>query len=42
MSIGSEWNESYINSLSVTTELNYGDEAYKTATGVNIRKPPGT
>ncbi len=42
MSSGSNWNESYANPFSVTTELYYGSDVYKTATGVKIVKPPGT
>ena len=42
MSSGSTWNESYANPLSETTELYYGTNVYKTATRVNIVKPPGT
>lgn len=42
MSSGSDWNESYANPLSVTTELYYGSDVYKTATRVNIVKAPGT
>jgi len=42
MSSGSNWNESYSNPLSVTTELYYGHDAYKTAVGVNIVRQPGT
>jgi CubicO group peptidase (beta-lactamase class C family) len=42
MSSGSNWDESYANPLSVTTELYYGSDAYKVATGVNIVKQPGT
>src|SRR5205823_14886354 len=42
MSSGSNWDESYGNPLSVTTELYYGHDAYKTATGVAIVQPPGT
>ncbi|MFT3945485.1 MAG: serine hydrolase [Agriterribacter sp.] len=42
MSSGSDWNESYANPLSVTTELYYGNDVYKTATSVNIIKTPGT
>ena len=42
MSSGSDWNESYANPFSVTTELYYGSDVYKTATGVNIVKTPGT
>ena len=42
MSSGSNWNESYANPLSETTELYYGTDVYKTATRVNIVKLPGT
>ena len=42
MSSGSDWNESYMNPLSVTTELYYGSDVYKTATGVKIIHQPGT
>ena len=42
MSSGSNWDESYINPLSVTAELYYGADAYKTATGVKIVKQPGS
>ena len=42
MSSGSNWDESYANPLSVTTELYYGHNAYKTAVGVSITRPPGT
>jgi CubicO group peptidase (beta-lactamase class C family) len=42
MSSGSDWNESYINPLSVTTELYYGNDVYKTATGVHVINKPGT
>lgn len=42
MSSGSNWDESYANPFSVTTELYYGHDAYKTATGVSIIHPPGT
>ena len=42
MSSGSNWNESYADPLSVTTELYYGKDVYKTATSVNIIKEPGT
>jgi len=41
MSSGSDWNESYSNPLSVTTELYYGHDAWKTAVGVNIVQQPG-
>src|SRR5688572_13541713 len=42
MSSGSNWDESYSNPLSVTTESYYGSDLYKTATGVKILKEPGT
>ncbi len=42
MSSGTDWNESYINPLSVTTEAYYGSDVYKTATGVKAINPPGT
>ena len=42
MSSGSDWDESYANPLSVTTESYYGNDLYKTATGVNIKRKPGT
>lgn len=42
MSSGSDWNESYSNPLAITTEIYYGSDVYKTATGVNIVKQPGT
>lgn len=42
MSSGSNWDESYANPLSVTTESYYGSDLYKTATGVKIEKEPGT
>ena len=42
MSSGSNWDESYSNPLSVTTEIYYGSDVYKTATGVSIIQPPGT
>ena len=42
MSSGSNWDESYSNPLSVTTESYYGSDLYKTATGVKIVKEPGT
>lgn len=41
MSSGSNWDESYSNPLSVTTEIYYGSDVYKTATGVSIVQPPG-
>ena len=42
MSSGSNWDESYANPFSVTTELYYGHDAYKTAVGVSVIQPPGT
>jgi len=42
MSSGSNWDESYANPLSVTTELYYGNDVYKTAIGVKIVNTPGT
>jgi len=42
MSSGSNWDESYSNPLSVTTESYYGYNLHKTATGVRIIKKPGT
>ena len=42
MSSGSNWDESYSNPLSITTEAYYGKDLYKTATSVRITKEPGT
>jgi CubicO group peptidase (beta-lactamase class C family) len=42
MSSGSNWDESYANPFSVTTEAYYGDDVYKAATGVKITHKPGT
>jgi len=42
MSSGSNWDESYANPFSVTTEAYYGDDVYKAATGVKIIHKPGT
>jgi CubicO group peptidase (beta-lactamase class C family) len=42
MSSGTNWDESYINPFSVTTEAYYGDDLYKTATSVKIVHQPGT
>jgi CubicO group peptidase (beta-lactamase class C family) len=42
MSSGTDWNESYIDPFSVTTEAYYGSNLYKTATGVKAIHPPGT
>lgn len=42
MSSGTDWDESYSNPLSVTTQIYYGSDAYAAATGVKIIKEPGT
>ena len=42
MSSGTDWNETYSDPLSVTTELYYGSDAYATATGVKVVDQPGT
>ncbi len=42
MSSGSDFDESYWNPASITTELYYGNDVYKTATKVNIIQEPGT
>lgn len=42
MSSGSDWDESYSDPFSVTTEAYYGDDVYKTATKVKIVREPGT
>jgi CubicO group peptidase (beta-lactamase class C family) len=42
MSSGSNWDESYWNPLSVTAEIYYTSDVYKTATGVKIVRTPGT
>ena len=42
MSSGSNWDESYSNPLSVTTEAYYGSNIRKAITGVKIKKEPGT
>lgn len=42
MSSGSDWDESYANPFSVTTEAYYGSDIYKVATGVDIIHTPGT
>jgi CubicO group peptidase (beta-lactamase class C family) len=42
MSSGSNWDESYANPLSVTTEIYYGSHANETAAGVDIIKTPGS
>ncbi len=41
MSSGSNWDESYANPLSVTTEAYYGSNLYRVATSVDIVKEPG-
>ena len=38
MSSGSNWDESYSNPFSITTEAYYGYDLYKTATGIKIKK----
>ncbi len=42
MSSGTNWNESYSNPASETTELYYGKDLYKVATAVQMDKEPGT
>lgn len=42
MSSGSDWDESYANPLSVTTELYYGSDANKLAASVKIIRQPGS
>jgi CubicO group peptidase (beta-lactamase class C family) len=42
MSSGTNWDESYSNPLSTTTEIYYGSDAYKTATKVKMIHEPGT
>lgn len=42
MSSGTDWNESYMNLFSVTSEIYYGDDAYATANKVNMIQKPGT
>ena len=42
MSSGSNFDESYWNPFSITAELYYGADLYKTATTVHIVHPPGT
>ncbi|NML23363.1 serine hydrolase [Pseudoflavitalea sp. G-6-1-2] len=41
MSSGTDFQETYSNPLSITTELYYGDDVYKTATGVGMEAEPG-
>lgn len=42
MSSGTNWDESYANPFSMTAELYYGNDVYKTATDVKMVKQPGT
>lgn len=42
MSSGTDFNEAYADPLSITTELYYGGDAYKTATRVGMANTPGT
>lgn len=42
MSSGTDWNESYWNLFSVTSEAYYGHDVYTTATGVKMKDKPGT
>jgi CubicO group peptidase (beta-lactamase class C family) len=42
MSSGTNWDESYANPFSVTAELYYSNDVYKTATGVKMIRQPGT
>ncbi|WP_026770337.1 serine hydrolase [Asinibacterium sp. OR53] len=42
MSSGSDFDESYWNPFSVTTDLYYGSDAYKTAVNVKMVQEPGT
>lgn len=42
MSSGTDFKESYANPLSITTELYYGSDVYKTATNVKMLNKPGT
>lgn len=41
MSSGTDWNESYWNLFSVTSEIYYGKDAYATAIGVKMKDKPG-
>jgi CubicO group peptidase (beta-lactamase class C family) len=41
MSSGTDWDESYWNLFSVTSEAYYGNDVYKTATGVKMKDKPG-
>lgn len=42
MSSGSNWSESYMNPLSVTTEAYYGSHLEKTMSSLKFKKKPGT
>ncbi|RYY62623.1 MAG: class C beta-lactamase-related serine hydrolase [Chitinophagaceae bacterium] len=42
MSSGSDWDESYANPFSATTQAYYGSDLRKTASSVTIKKQPGT
>ena len=42
MSSGTDWDESYWNLFSVTSEAYYGHDVYATATGVKMKDKPGT
>lgn len=41
MSSGTDWNESYLNPLSITAELYYGNDVTKTALAVTMKDAPG-
>ena len=41
MSSGTDWNESYLNPLSITAELYYGTDVTKTALAVKMKDAPG-
>ena len=42
MNSGTDWNESYFNPFSITTEAYYGDDLYRTAVKVKMIHEPGT
>ena len=42
MSSGTNWHESYWNPFSITAEIYYGDDVYKSATRVKMIHEPGT
>lgn len=42
MSSGTDWNESYWNLFSVTSQAYYGKDVYTTATGVKMKDKPGS